>query len=102
MHFDARGNNPDLTDAGDVFTVESPFRAASIDGLGIGMSLGCFAQRFGQPTQLNAFSSEGPQDIPQDIYFRTEAFRAFLFDGSIGDSGPADGIIDKMLIFPLD
>ncbi len=102
MHFDASGNNPDLTDAGDVFTVESPFRGASVDGLGVGVSLGCFVERFGQPTEIDQFNTPDSAEIPEEIYFRTDEFRAFLSDGSWTGAGQADGIIDKMLIFPLN
>jgi hypothetical protein len=101
MHFDASGNNPDLTDAGDVFSVESPFRGATVDGLGIGVSMGCFAARYGQPDDMD-FDNDGPQEIPYKVSFRKDEAHVVLYDGWLFDDGARDGIVDYMLILPVN
>jgi len=97
MHFDVDGNAPEPTSPGSVFTFEAPFRGTTPDGLGIGVSLGCFVEALGEPRDV-FHDDDASEPQARSIIIDNAQAHALISDyqGS-GDAG--DGYVDDVLVF---
>ena len=95
MHFDDDGSvNPDPTDPGRAFTVEAPFRETTVDGIGIGSSMGCLVERYGQPRTV--FENSDASDIPSSFIIDTDEAHVWAWDFD------DNGFVDELWLFDVN
>ena len=97
MHFDVQGNAPEPTSQGSVFTFEAPFRGTTADGLGIGVSLGCFVEALGAPREV-FLDDDVAEAQARTIIIDNAAAHAMISDYT-GSGDVGDGYVDNVLVF---
>ncbi len=86
---------PDLGAESEFLTVSRPFDGATASGLGLGVSMRCFAETYGEPVSLNLSSSFTSASFGGD----QSSFGRISVDDFSGTGEAPDGRADSITVF---